>query len=104
MIGYFESNNILFHSLHNIDVNNVWFQQDGATCHTTHPTIDLLSIIDLNVWWPLDYFLWCAVKEKYYAGKPKAIEHLKTNIMFRQALLVSQYSFICEQYFKCSDT
>ena len=24
--------------------------------------------------------------------------------MFRQTLLLSQYSFICEQYFKCSDT
>ena len=25
-----------------IDVNNVWFQQDGATCHTSHATIDIL--------------------------------------------------------------
>ena len=24
------------------DVDNVWFQQDGATCHTSHATIDLL--------------------------------------------------------------
>ena len=24
--------------------------------------------------------------------------------MFRQAFLLRQYSFICEQYFKCSDT
>ena len=29
-------------ALDGIDVDNVWFQQDGATCHTSHATIDLL--------------------------------------------------------------
>ena len=29
-------------TLDGIDVENVWFQQDGATCHTSHATIDLL--------------------------------------------------------------
>ena len=29
-------------TLRGIDVNDVWFQQDGATCHTSHATIDLL--------------------------------------------------------------
>lgn len=83
-------------ALHGIDVNDVWFQQDGATCHTSHATIDLLRqtfdgrLISRNgdVNWPprscdltpLDYFLWGAVKDKCYADKPETIEHLKANI------------------------
>ncbi|GFW56403.1 transposase [Trichonephila clavipes] len=64
-----------FHSeLSNHDVQELWFQQDGATCHTARATIDLLKdtfgdrlisrfgpvnwpprSCDLT---PLDYFLW----------------------------------------------
>ncbi|GFW00669.1 putative DD41D transposase [Trichonephila clavipes] len=29
--------------LNNHDVQELWFQQDGATCHTAHATIDLLK-------------------------------------------------------------
>ena len=29
-------------ALHGIDVNKVYFQQDGLTCHTSQATIDLL--------------------------------------------------------------
>ena len=29
-------------ALHGIDVNDVWFEQNGATCHTYHVTINLL--------------------------------------------------------------
>lgn len=83
-------------ALHGIDVNDVWFQQDGATCHTSHATIDLLRqtfddrLISRNgdVNWParscdltpMDYFLWGAVKDKCYADKPETIENLKANI------------------------
>ena len=28
--------------LHGIGVNDVWFKQDGETCHLSHATIDLL--------------------------------------------------------------
>ena len=28
--------------LQNMNVNNMWFQQDGAICHTTRETIQLL--------------------------------------------------------------
>ena len=28
--------------IHGIDMNDIWFQQDGTTCHTCHATIDLL--------------------------------------------------------------
>ena len=29
-------------TLYGIDVNDVWFQHDGETCHTSQATIDLL--------------------------------------------------------------
>ncbi|GFS65192.1 transposable element Tc3 transposase [Trichonephila clavipes] len=80
----------------NHDVQVLWFQQDGTTCHTARATIDLLKdtfgdrIISRfgPVNWPprscdstpLDYFLWDYVKSLVYADKPKMIEHLQDNI------------------------
>ncbi|GFW57771.1 putative DD41D transposase [Trichonephila clavipes] len=74
----------------------LWFQQDGATCHTARATIDLLKdtfgdrlisrfgpvnwpprSCDLT---PLDYFLWGYVKSLVYAGKPQTLDHLEDNI------------------------
>lgn len=50
-----------------IHLENVYFQQDGATCHTSKETIDLLSekffnikiipIIKYNIYKTIDYFL-----------------------------------------------
>ncbi|GFW84746.1 uncharacterized protein TNCV_1814761 [Trichonephila clavipes] len=67
--------------------SELWFQQDGATCHTARATIDLLKdtfgdrlisrfgpvnwpprSCDLT---PLDYFLWGYVKSLVYADKPQ---------------------------------
>lgn len=82
--------------LDNINVENLWFQQDGSTCHTAKATISLLKtkfpgrIIskygDIN--WPprscdmtpLDFFLWGYVKSKVYRSNPQNIQHLKDNI------------------------
>ncbi|GFU39213.1 uncharacterized protein TNCV_1902971 [Trichonephila clavipes] len=66
--------NFFIHELNNHDVQELWFQQDGATCHTARVTIDLLKDIFGKrpisrfgpVNWPprscyltpLDYFLW----------------------------------------------
>ncbi|GFU80067.1 putative transposable element [Trichonephila clavipes] len=74
----------------------LWFQQDGATCHTDRATIDLLKdafgdrlisgfgpvnwsprSCDLT---PLDYFLWGYVKSLVYADKPQTLDHLEDNI------------------------
>lgn len=89
-------NEFLVPELDNIDLENIWFQQDGATCHTATETIDLLKtkfpgrVIsrfgDIN--WPprscdltpLDFFLWGFVKEKVYANNPTTIPELKNNI------------------------
>ncbi|GFS83053.1 DUF4817 domain-containing protein [Trichonephila clavipes] len=74
----------------------LWFQQDGATCHTARATIDLLKYTfggrlisrfgpvnwpprscDLT---PLDYFLRSYVKSLVYADKPQTLDHLEDNI------------------------
>ncbi|GFW48593.1 uncharacterized protein TNCV_4241741 [Trichonephila clavipes] len=82
--------------LNNHDVQELWFQQDGATCHTARATIYLLKdtfgdrlisrfgpmnwpprSCDLT---PLDYFLWGYVKSLVYADKPQTLDHLEDNI------------------------
>lgn len=78
------------------DLEDLWFQQDGATCHTAAETMNLLKetfpdrIISKNgtVDWPprscdltpLDFFLWGHVKALVYADKPATIEQLEANI------------------------
>ncbi|GFW96492.1 transposase [Trichonephila clavipes] len=88
--------NFFIPELNNHDVQELWFQQDGATCHTARATIDLLKDLfgdrlisrfgpvnwpprscDLT---PLDYFLWGYVKSLVYADKPQALDHLEDNI------------------------
>ncbi|GFU57006.1 hypothetical protein TNCV_1778801 [Trichonephila clavipes] len=40
--------NIFIPELNNQDVQELWFQQDGGTCHTARTTIDLLK----DTFWP----------------------------------------------------
>ena len=69
------------------DIDNIWFQQDGATCHTAEATLDVLQIAISAAYWspkscdltPLVYYLWDAVKDKYYAVKLETIGALKDN-------------------------
>ncbi|GFX72928.1 rRNA methyltransferase 1, mitochondrial [Trichonephila clavipes] len=88
--------NFFIPELNNHDLQELWFQQDGATCHTARATIDLLkdtfgdSLISRfgPVDWPpkscdltpLDYFLWGYVKSLVYADKPQTLDHLEDNI------------------------
>ncbi|GFW97671.1 DUF4817 domain-containing protein [Trichonephila clavipes] len=88
--------NFFIHELNNHDVQELWFQQDRATCHTARATIDLLKdtlgdrlisrfgpvnwpprSCDLT---PLDYFLWGYVKSLVYADRPQMLDHLEDNI------------------------
>ncbi|GFX20089.1 histone-lysine N-methyltransferase SETMAR [Trichonephila clavipes] len=88
--------NFFIPELNNHDVQELGFQQDGATCHTARATIDLLKdtlgdrlisrfgpvnwpprSCDLT---PLDYFLWGYVKSLVYAEKPQTLDHLEDNI------------------------
>ncbi|GFU88557.1 putative DD41D transposase [Trichonephila clavipes] len=87
--------NFFISELNNHDVQELWFQQDGATCHTARATIDLLKgtfgdrlisrfgpvnrpprSCDLT---PLDYFLW-GYKSLVYADKPQTLDHLEESI------------------------
>ena len=82
----------LFTKIEEKDIGNIWFQQDGVTCHTAEATRDVLSFVfedrRADVVWlprscdltPLDYYLWGAVKDKCYADKPETIDALKDNI------------------------
>ncbi|GFS68164.1 uncharacterized protein TNCV_439161 [Trichonephila clavipes] len=88
--------NFFIPEFNNHDVQELWFQQDGATCHTARATIDLLKdtfgdrlisrfgpvnwpprSCDLT---PLDYLLWGYVKSLVYADKPRMLDHLEDNI------------------------
>ncbi|GFX44176.1 DUF4817 domain-containing protein [Trichonephila clavipes] len=88
--------NFFIPELNNHDVQELWFQQDGATCHIVRTTIDLLKdtfddrlisrfgpvnwpprSCDLT---PLDYFLWGYVKSLVYADKPQTLDHMEDNI------------------------
>ncbi|GFS70960.1 uncharacterized protein TNCV_2720141 [Trichonephila clavipes] len=88
--------NFFIPELNNHDVQELGFQQDGATYHTARATIDLLKATfgdrlisrfgpvnwpprscDLT---PLDYFLWGYVKSLVYADKPQTLDHLEDNI------------------------
>ncbi|KZC12688.1 hypothetical protein WN55_04156 [Dufourea novaeangliae] len=90
-------NDFLFENMDDIDPDEMWFKQDGATCHTATATIDLLKskfndkLISRNgpANWPprscdltpLDYFLWGHVKSLVYADKPATIDALEANII-----------------------
>ncbi|GFU50285.1 transposable element Tcb2 transposase [Trichonephila clavipes] len=88
--------NFFIPELNNHDVQELWFQQDGATFQTARAAIDLLKdtfgdrLISRfgPVNWPprscdlapLDYFLWGYVKSLVYADKPQTLDHLEDNI------------------------
>ena len=73
-------NEFLFTKIQEEDIGNIWFQQDGATCHTAKATLNVLRpvfeycIINhrADVVWsprscdltPWNYYLWDAVKAK----------------------------------------
>lgn len=100
----------LWPELDRIDVDDMFFQQDGATCHTALETMALLRTrfphrvisrfgdqhwpprsCDLT---PMDYFLWGYLKDKVYENKPQTIERLKEEIQRVIAEITPQ---VCEK-------
>ena len=70
-------------SLHGIDVNDVWFQQEAAACNISHDTMDLLhqifdgGLISRNA----DMiFSEAPLKISIIYYKPETIKHLKVYI------------------------
>ena len=86
----------LFSKIKEDQMDDIWFEQVGATCHTVNVTIDLLRTIsedriitrNSDVNWPprscdltsLNYFLWGAVKDKCYANHLETTKALKHEI------------------------
>ncbi|CAB3238242.1 unnamed protein product [Arctia plantaginis] len=82
--------------LNELGLEDMWFQQDGATAHTARATTDILKTAfpgrlisrfgDLH--WPArspdltvpDFFLWGFLKSRVYVNKPETLEALKDNI------------------------
>ena len=76
--------------------DDVWFQQDGATSHTSRRSLGILQdmfpshVISLrgDIGWPprspdlnpCNFFLWGYVKSKVYEHRPSTLEHLKAAI------------------------
>ncbi|GFV03343.1 uncharacterized protein TNCV_4019401 [Trichonephila clavipes] len=105
--------------LNNHDVQELWFQQDGATCHTARATIDLLKdtfgdrvisrLVTVNCpprscdLTPLDYFLWGYVKSLVYADKPQTLDHLEDNILRVIADIRPQTSVVFCDVFEYGD-
>ena len=86
----------LLPEMRNMNVENIFFQQDGATAHTTRESLEVLSEIfphrlisrfgdapwpprstDLS---PLDLFLRGYLEEKIYIEMPDTMQELKLNI------------------------
>ncbi|KAK9891522.1 hypothetical protein WA026_014759 [Henosepilachna vigintioctopunctata] len=88
--------NFFSSQLAELNLVDMWFHQNGPTCHTARETMDMLKdkfgeqLISRNgsVNWPprscdltpLDYFLWGYVKSLVYVDKPNTIEALQDNI------------------------
>ena len=89
-------NEFLFPKIEKEYIVNIWFQQDGAPCHTAEATLDVLRPVfedriisrRADVVWPprscdlrpSDYYLWGVVKDKCYAAKSETVDALKDNI------------------------
>ena len=86
-------NEFLFTKIEEEDIGNIWFQLDGAKCHTAEATLDVLCPVfedcvishRADIVWPsggcdltpVDYYLWGVVKDRCYAYKPETIDALK---------------------------
>ena len=89
-------NNFLIPAIERMNLEDLYFQQDGATCHTTRENMAILrsqfpgQLISRfgDVEWParspdlspLDFFLWGYLKERVYRGNPTTLTDLKDAI------------------------
>ena len=89
-------NEFLFKKIEEEDIGNIWFQQDGAMCLTAEDTLDvLLPVLEYRiasrraavVWQPrscdltpFGNYMWGAVKDNCYEGKPETIDDVREAI------------------------
>lgn len=83
--------------------SRTWFQQDGATCHTSNESMAAVTELFANkvisrrgtIEWPprspdlspLDYYLWGYLKSVVYENKPTTLMALKQNITTEMAAI-----------------
>ena len=93
VLCYLKISNEFVDQLDDDELRNGYFQQDGATCHTSNESMTEIETFfddriiskalrsprspDLS---PPDFFLWGALKGKAYANKPRTIQALENNI------------------------
>lgn len=97
--------------------DETWFQQDGATCHTSNQSLAVVNQLfpekvisrrgtinwpprspDLT---PLDYFLWGHIKQKAYVNKPRTLLQLKHNIRTEMAAVPRELCRRVMDNFRC---
>ena len=101
-------NNIVpaIHNLFNGNVNNIWFQQDGAGPHYAVEVRDYLDATFPNRWigrrgeieWParspdlspMDYFLWGFLKNRVYETQPATLTELQQRISDQVAIITQE--------------
>jgi len=86
--AYMEIINTFVNQLDDEELSIGYFQQDGATSHTSHASMAEIQsfigdcVISKGLWPPRspDYFLWGYPKGRVYRNKPRNIDALKANI------------------------
>ena len=91
--AYMEIFNTFVNQLDDEEPSTGYFQQDGATSHTSHANmVEFQSffgdrVISKGLWPPCtpdlmthNYFLWRYLKGRVYQNKPRTIDALKANI------------------------
>lgn len=82
-----------FNELHDDELHNGYFQQDGATAHTANTTLEFLRefyddrVISRGLWpprspdlTPLDYYLFGALKNSIYVNRLHTVDEVKNAI------------------------
>ncbi|GFR26771.1 uncharacterized protein TNCT_536051 [Trichonephila clavata] len=78
----------------NNDEQYAWLQQDGATCHTSRDSMEVLTEffddrVNCKRLWPLrspdlsilDFFLWRYLNNVTFRNNPQNLDELKSNIL-----------------------
>jgi len=98
------------------DAEDFWFQQDGATAHTAHRSLEILRemfprrLISLrgDIGWtarspdliPCDFFLWGYLKAEVYKHRPQTLKALKDAIREEGAAIPPEMTNIVMENFR----
>ena len=99
-----------------VKMEEMWFQQDGATAHTARASMTVVWQMFLqhvvsrfgDVPWPpcspdlsaCDFFLWGHLKSKVYIWKPRTVDDLKVSIRKEIATVPQAMLINVMQYFE----